>query len=88
MGVFGSSKKNSIPSIDHSGYNIDGVNLADLGEYKEALKYFNKAIEIEPNNFISYFNRASVKMKLGDIEEARLDFNKSANLDTTDGYYI
>jgi len=80
------NKNNSL--IGHSGYNISGVNLADLGEYREALKYFNKAIETEPNNFISYFNRASVKMILGDIEGARLDFNKSSNLDTFDRYYI
>ncbi|MBK7104280.1 MAG: tetratricopeptide repeat protein [Ignavibacteriae bacterium] len=66
--------------IDNFGYNVDGVYKADLGNYQEALNYFNKAIEIDPKNFISYFNRASIKMNLGDIEGAKMDFHKSENL--------
>ncbi|MFZ1291861.1 MAG: tetratricopeptide repeat protein [Melioribacteraceae bacterium] len=60
--------------------NADGVQKADLGKYQEALQYFNKAIEIDPSNFISYFNRASIKMHFGDIEGAKIDFHKSENL--------
>lgn len=61
-------------------FNVDGVEKADLGDYHKALQYFNKAIEIDPKNFISYFNRASIKMNLGDIKGAICDFHKSENL--------
>ena len=66
--------------IDYSGYNVDGVNQADLGKYDEALEYFTKAIEEDPKNFISYFNRASIRMHLGDIKGAINDFHKSESL--------
>ena len=66
---------------DNYVYNINGVNNADLGKYSEALKYFSKAIENDPTNFVSYFNRASIKMIMGDIEGARKDFNKAQYLD-------
>jgi tetratricopeptide (TPR) repeat protein len=66
--------------IDNFGYNIDGVYQADMGKYDEALEYFSKAIEEDPKNFISYFNRASIKMHFGDIEGAMNDFHKSEML--------
>lgn len=67
--------------------NINGVNNADLGKYSEALKYFSKAIEDDPTNFVSYFNRASIKMIMGDIEGARKDFNKAQYLDPEQNVY-
>lgn len=67
-------------------YNINGVNNADNGNYSEALEFFNKAIKINPNDAVSYFNRASVKMHLGDIKGARIDFKKAEKLQTTNKY--
>ena len=58
-------------SID---YCIRGTILADEGNLEEALENFNKAIESNPNNHVAYFNRATVKIDLGDIEGARNDF--------------
>ena len=71
---------------DYLVYNINGVSKADVGKYEEALNSFSKAIEINPDNFVSYFNRASIKMSLGDIEGARVDFKKSELLNSTDYY--
>ena len=79
------STKNS--TSEKFGYNISGVNNADLGKYSEALEYFSKAIENDPDNFVSYFNRASIKMIMGDIEGARNDFNKAQNLDPEHNLY-
>lgn len=62
--------------IDNSDYNIFGVLKADSGQFAEALDFFTKAIESEPENYVSYFNRASIRMRLGDITGARLDFKK------------
>ena len=77
------SKKNVI----NYGYNVDGVYKADLGKFSEALEAFSKAIEEEPNNFVAYFNRASIRMRLGDIDGARLDFKKCEILDSSENYY-
>lgn len=74
-------------SSNNFGNNINGVNNADLGKYSEALKYFSKAIEDDPTNFVSYFNRASIKMIIGDIEGARQDFNKAQYLDPKNNLY-
>ena len=74
--------------IDHFGYNVEGVSKADLGQFSEALYYFDKAIEEDPDNYVAYFNRASVKMRLGDIEGARKDFKESEMLDINENMYI
>jgi tetratricopeptide (TPR) repeat protein len=74
-------------SIKGITYNIDGVTKADNGNYNEALEYFTKAIKNDPYNFISYFNRASIKMQMGDIEGARSDFKKAESLDPVQNFY-
>jgi Flp pilus assembly protein TadD len=78
--------KNTI-LIDNYGYNVEGVTKADQGHFDEALHYFNKAIETDPENYVAYFNRASIKMRLGDIEGARKDFKVSENLDKNSNVY-
>jgi len=54
--------------------NIIGVEKADSGELETALRYFTEAIEIDPDDPRAYFNRATLKIKLGDIQGARNDF--------------
>lgn len=58
-------------SID---YCIDGIRMADEGNLTAALENFDKAIETNPTNSIAYFNRATIKIDLGDIDGARNDF--------------
>lgn len=60
--------------VDNLFYNTEGVKKADDGKFKEAAEYFTKAIELVPEDSLSYFNRATVKINLGDILGARLDF--------------
>ena len=55
-------------------YNTKGVQKADKGKFKEAIKFFTKAIGLEPKDTQSYFNRATVKIDSGDIQGARADF--------------
>ena len=50
--------------------------MADEGNLEEALENFNKAIETNPNNHIAFFNRATIKIDLGDLEGAKNDFHK------------
>lgn len=68
--------------------NVGGVKKADSGKYDEALQYFDKAIETDPKNFVSYFNRASIKMHLGDIEGAKMDFQLSQKLADNKIHYV
>jgi len=63
--------------IDKLYYNIEGVKKVDKGKFNEAIKYFTKAIELEPKDATSYFNRATVKMNIGDLIGASSDFKLS-----------
>ena len=54
--------------------NIIGVEKADLGELEIAIRYFTEAIEVDPEDPKAYFNRATLRVKLGDIQGARDDF--------------
>jgi Flp pilus assembly protein TadD len=60
---------------DNTPFNIIGVEKADLGEIQEAIRYFTEAIELNPNDPRAYFNRATLRVKIGDIMGARSDFN-------------
>jgi Flp pilus assembly protein TadD len=72
-----SLKQLNVKKFDEHYYNTQGVEKADRGRFKEASEYFSKAIELDPKDSKSYFNRASVKMRLGDILGARSDFKLS-----------
>ena len=54
--------------------NIIGVEKADLGELEIAIRYFTEAIEVDPGDPKAYFNRATLRVRLGDIQGARDDF--------------
>ena len=55
-------------------YNISGIEKADSGEYEDAIREFTKAIGLNPMDEKSYFHRATLKVRLGDLEGARADF--------------
>ena len=63
--------------IDKLYYNTEGVNKADKGKFDEAVEYFTKAIGLDPKDSLSYFNRATVKMNIGDLIGASSDFKLS-----------
>ena len=67
---------NQGPVFFHKSYDycIKGTLMADEGKLEEALENFNKAIETDPNNHIAFYNRATIRIDLGDIEGARNDF--------------
>jgi len=54
-------------------FNIKGVKKADKGDFDDALECFSKAIELPPKDSLSYFNRDSVSIPFGDVEDARSD---------------
>lgn len=64
-------------------YNMKGTLHADEGKFKEAIEYFNKSIGHDPNNYIAYFNRATIKADIGDFEGAKRDFEMACRLETS-----
>ncbi|MEJ2103573.1 MAG: tetratricopeptide repeat protein [Ignavibacteriaceae bacterium] len=60
--------------------NIIGVEKADEGEIEIAIRYFTEAIDLDPTDPKAYFNRATLRVKIGDIQGARSDFTFARNL--------
>ena len=56
---------------------ISAVEKADNGDYKKAIDEFSELIRLNPKDANSYFARATLKVRIGDIEGARLDFEMS-----------
>ncbi len=82
------SNQNAVSKNDKNSYNISGVINADNGNFNQALDYFNKAIEFDPQNYSAYFNRASIRMHFGDIEGARSDFLECEKLHEKNSYLV
>ncbi|MBW5397658.1 tetratricopeptide repeat protein, partial [Brachyspira pilosicoli] len=62
---------NDNDSSRDSKYYFDKANIFSLeGKCKEAIVYYNKSIELDPNYSVAYYNRGSVKADLGEYEEA------------------
>jgi tetratricopeptide (TPR) repeat protein len=57
-------------------FNLGFIHLMYLHVYDIALDYFNKVLEIEPNNYKALFNRGYCKELTGDIEGAENDYKK------------
>jgi Flp pilus assembly protein TadD len=70
------SMENKVTQVVH---NISGIEKADSGEYEDAIREFTKAIGLNPMDAKSYFHRATLKVRLGDLKGARADFKKAEN---------
>ncbi len=60
-------------------HNLSGIEKADSGEYEDAIREFTKAIGLNPMDEKSYFHRATLKVRIGDLEGARADFKMAEN---------
>ena len=69
--------------FDHGNYKLMGQSYLMNKEYKEALPYYDKAIEINKFYAPSYENRATVKFYLGDKEGACKDLQAAFELGIT-----
>lgn len=56
---------------------ISAVEKSDNGDYQKAINEFSELIRLNPKDANSYFERAALKVRIGDIEGARLDFKMS-----------
>lgn len=63
------------------GYIEKGAVLFDMKKYKEALAVFNLALTISPEFPASYYWIGKCQQAMGQIEEARLSYQKAYGLD-------
>jgi tetratricopeptide (TPR) repeat protein len=57
-----------------------GLELYKQGDYQGAITEYTKAIEINPQDASTYFNRGKAKVKLGDYRGSIADFTKSIQI--------
>jgi len=82
------SESVEINKADHQAYNIMGIISYVIDNNYDALQYFSKAIEINPNNSIYYFNRYRVYFEnRNDFENALKDINSAIRILPTQGDY-
>lgn len=76
--------KKADPPKSAQDYDHYGLCHGLLGHYEEALRDFNKAIKMAPDNLITQFNRAEMKYFNGRYEEARAELEKLVKMDAPD----
>ena len=76
--------KNSVYAQRTNEYFHLGVAKYDLGQLKEAVKDFNKAIRLNPEFADAYYNRAVVHYQMKQYDKSWQDIDKAQEL----GYRI
>lgn len=61
-----------------------GMLLTQLENRAEAVKYYERAAAIQPNEAKHYYNIACLQRSLGNVEVAEVNFDKTIELNTTD----
>lgn len=57
-----------------------GIDYYKKGEYDNAIFYYTKAIEIDPQYFEAYINRANIYASKKNYEQAISDYNKAIEI--------
>ena len=63
-------------------FNI-GFKAHESGDYKKALKFYNKQFEITPNDWRTYNNRGNIFVEMGEEEKALEDYFKALSIDSS-----
>lgn len=67
---FGGCAEVQKPGLDAGFYTKRGVEFQLNGQCEEAISDYNKAVEIDPEYALAYFNRGVAHFKKGDYEKA------------------
>lgn len=78
-----SQKKEAPQETPLSFYNTGSSFLAN-GNFQEAIKYYDRAIEMDDNFTMAFVFRANARLKLHDWDKAILDFDKVLSLKPND----
>jgi tetratricopeptide (TPR) repeat protein len=57
-----------------------GCTYNRMGNWKEAISYFTRAIEIKPNDMLAFINRGIAYQSIKDFENAISDYSEVINL--------
>ena len=68
------------PNFKYAYYNMGFVQLEYLGVYNVAIQSFTNAIKCDPEYAEAYFNRGLAFETLGDVMNARMDYEKSLQI--------
>lgn len=58
----------------------EGLEKSKSGKFEEAIKLFNKSIELQPDDYYSWYNRGLAKTMVDQYDDALIDFNKTIEL--------
>jgi hypothetical protein len=81
--------KKKPPPTDPNDYNGQGVYYTERCQYRQAIKNFNQAIILNPDDIHAYINRGNIYLKICQYQQAINDFNEAIRLkpDSTAAYY-
>lgn len=60
---------------------IKGVEIQGEGELEAAIEKYNRAIDVNPDFALAYYNRACAEREMGNLESALADFAKAILID-------
>ena len=66
----------------HPNYYLRGIRSLEIGEYELAIRNFNAAIRVCPNDAFAYGSRGLAHQELGQIDTAIRDFDQAINLNS------
>ncbi|WP_277556210.1 ATP-binding protein [Halobaculum limi] len=73
----------SFPPMSEVNHNY-AIALSEVGEYEEALEYYQKVVEEQPGNNQAWYNKAMAEMELGKGEEAIESLKQTGITDALD----
>ncbi|KAK9506632.1 hypothetical protein O3M35_008527 [Rhynocoris fuscipes] len=63
-------------------YKEKGNELVKFGKWKEAIEFYDKAIQLNGNEAVYYGNRGYCYLQLNDLEQAELDCTQALNINS------
>jgi tetratricopeptide (TPR) repeat protein len=63
-----------------------GLAHAKIEDYEEAIKCFDKAVQIDPNNALAWISKANALIEYGNGEEAKKCLGKARKIDSKYDY--
>jgi tetratricopeptide (TPR) repeat protein len=66
---------------------VEGFDAYDTGNYEQSIAAFTRLIELAPDNYFGYVDRARVYATLGDYELAVADYTQAINITHLSNHY-
>ena len=64
-------------SDSNENHYMDGLELSQMGYFKEAIANFDEAIDEDPESVMAYTGRGDAHYAMGDLDRALLDYSQS-----------